>query len=181
MSIRIRVALFVSFIAAIVLVGLLGSAEAAPKNRRHQTITCNDRGCSDWQGGSRISDGRGGKTYAVSSPAFGGGAVSKARRYIGMNARQIGLHRTTLWCSAFLRYVVGSPPGVDDRAMSWLSQPRTTARIGAIAVVQSRRKHVGVVSGFDANGNPILISGNHNNRVVEAAYPRRSVIAYVQP
>jgi len=39
--------------------------------------------------------------------------------------------------------------------------------------------HVGVVTGFDANGNPIVISGNHNNRVDEAVYPRSRVIAYV--
>ncbi len=41
--------------------------------------------------------------------------------------------------------------------------------------------HVGVVSGFDSNGNPIIISGNHNKRVGVAVYPRERVYAYVVP
>jgi hypothetical protein len=56
-------------------------------------------------------------------------------------------------------------------------------RIGAIAVLTRGKRggHVGVVSGIDKNGNPIIISGNHNKRVGEAIYPRRRVIAYVMP
>lgn len=177
MSIRLRVALFISAIAAIVMVGCVKS-DAAPKHRRHQAIiACNDRGCTDQAVGGRTSDEQGGKAFQ----GYSGDLVSRARRYVGMNARQVGLHRTTLWCSAFMRYIAGSPPGVDDRAISWLRRPHTSAHVGAIAVLQSARKHVGVVSGFDANGNPTIISGNHNNRVVEATYPRRSVIAYVRP
>ena len=41
--------------------------------------------------------------------------------------------------------------------------------------------HVGVVSGIDDKGNPIIISGNHNNTVAESAYPRSRIIAYVMP
>jgi len=41
--------------------------------------------------------------------------------------------------------------------------------------------HVGVVSGFDRSGNPIIISGNHGHRVAEAVYPGRRVYAYVMP
>jgi hypothetical protein len=41
--------------------------------------------------------------------------------------------------------------------------------------------HVGVVSGVDASGNPIIISGNHNDRVAESTYPRGRIIAYVMP
>ena len=120
---------------------------------------------------------------AFSATALGSDSnlVAKARQYVGMNARQIGLHRYTLWCSAFLRFIAGSPRGVDDRAISWMNQQRDSARVGAIVILQSVRQHVGVVSGFDPRGNPIVISGNHNNRVAEAVYPRRSVIAYVVP
>ena len=35
-----------------------------------------------------------------------------------------------------------------------------------------RGGHVGVVSGIDASGNPIIISGNHGRRVAEAVYSR---------
>jgi hypothetical protein len=41
--------------------------------------------------------------------------------------------------------------------------------------------HVGVVSGIDASGNPILVSGNNGNRVREAAIPRSRIYAYVMP
>lgn len=106
--------------------------------------------------------------------------VRKARAYIGMTAGQVGVRRD-LWCSAFMRKIAGSPRGVDDRAISWNSQPHVPARVGAIIIVRSRRIHVGVVSGFDKKGNPIVVSGNHGNRVAESVYPRSSVIAYVAP
>lgn len=118
---------------------------------------------------------------ALSAGAAKADPVSHARQYLGMNARQIGLHRTTLWCSAFLQFIVGKKPGVDDRAISWKARPRTSGYVGSIAIVRSRRMHVGIVSGYDNNGNPILISGNHNGRVAETAYPKGRVVAFVQP
>jgi uncharacterized protein (TIGR02594 family) len=51
-------------------------------------------------------------------------------------------------------------------------------QVGAIAVM---RGHVGVVSGIDANGNPIVVSGNHNHTVAESVYPRSRISAYVMP
>ena len=51
-------------------------------------------------------------------------------------------------------------------------------QVGAIAVMHG---HVGVVSGVDANGNPIIVSGNHNHTVAEAVYPRGRISAYVMP
>jgi hypothetical protein len=44
-----------------------------------------------------------------------------------------------------------------------------------------RGGHVGVVTGIDSHGNPIIISGNYGHRVGEATYPRARVIAYVMP
>jgi len=56
-------------------------------------------------------------------------------------------------------------------------------KIGAIAVMNRGRNggHVGVVSGFDSHGNPIIISGNHTRRVAEAVYSRSRIYAYVTP
>jgi uncharacterized protein (TIGR02594 family) len=55
--------------------------------------------------------------------------------------------------------------------------------VGAIAVMSrgARGGHVGVVSGIDANGNPIIISGNHGRRVAESTYSRGRIYAYVMP
>ena len=41
--------------------------------------------------------------------------------------------------------------------------------------------HVGVVSGIDAKGNPIVVSGNHGRRVAESVYSRSRIYAYVMP
>jgi uncharacterized protein (TIGR02594 family) len=198
------------FSAALLAFALLATAgTAADARSRHATVTCDKLGCSDWfsqaappkhkkttqrryerpEAAKRHSPTTIGATdpapaeteSAGVTPAVGG-IVDKARRYVGMTARQIGLHRTTLWCSAFMRYVAGSPPGVDDRAISWSrALPHIGPRVGAIVVVSSRRMHVGVVSGFDRRGNPKVISGNHNNRVAESTYPRGAVIAYLAP
>jgi uncharacterized protein (TIGR02594 family) len=51
-------------------------------------------------------------------------------------------------------------------------------QVGAIAVMNH---HVGVVSGIDPNGNPIIVSGNHNRTVAESVYPRGRIAAYVMP
>lgn len=125
---------------------------------------------------------------AVAQTAGGSHLVQKARAYIGMNAQQIGLKRYTLWCATFINYLTGGGTG-SDLAASWARQkPRVSPQVGAVAVMPRFNRsgkrvgdHVGVVSGFDRNGNPILISGNHNNRVREAAYPARRIYAYVMP
>ncbi len=44
-----------------------------------------------------------------------------------------------------------------------------------------RGGHVGIVSGIDESGNPIIISGNHGGRVAELTYPRGRVYSYVMP
>lgn len=55
-------------------------------------------------------------------------------------------------------------------------------QVGAIAVMGRRGGgHVGVVSGIDANGNPIIVSGNHNHTVAEAVYRASRIQAYVLP
>jgi len=102
------------------------------------------------------------------------GLVSQAEQYLGQTARQIGV-RSTLWCSAFIRKLTNAS-GVDDRAISWLSKPRTNPSIGAIAVM---RHHIGIVKGFDSRGNPILISGNHGHKVGIGAYSKHRILAYV--
>jgi hypothetical protein len=41
--------------------------------------------------------------------------------------------------------------------------------------------HVGIITGVDASGNPIMISGNNGNRVREAPVSRGRIYAYVMP
>ncbi|WP_346283697.1 CHAP domain-containing protein [Bradyrhizobium pachyrhizi] len=108
------------------------------------------------------------------------GVVERARQFIGETAHQVGV-RSTLWCSAFLRKITGARD-VDDRAFSWEGHQRVTPQVGAIVTMGRRGGgHVGVVSGFTKNGDPIVISGNHGGRVREAIYSRSRIRAWVSP
>jgi uncharacterized protein (TIGR02594 family) len=118
-------------------------------------------------------------------PTFGWPVlVSEARKYMGTNPTD----RKRLWCATFMNMVLakaGYSGTNSDAAKSFAQYGRRISepKVGAIAVLTRGKKggHVGVVTGVDANGNPIIISGNHNKRVGEATYARSRVIAYVMP
>jgi uncharacterized protein (TIGR02594 family) len=116
-------------------------------------------------------------------PSFGGGdLVTEARRYLGGNPTG----RNSLWCGAFMDMVLkktGHKGGGNlARAYAQYGHRISGPQVGAIAVMARRGGgHVGVVSGVDASGNPIIISGNHNDKVAEATYPASRIIAYVMP
>ena len=120
--------------------------------------------------------------------------VSEARRWIGTNPT--GWDR--VWCARFMNFVLkrtGHPETGSDAASSFASYGRRVwgPQVGAIAVMSRGKNggHVGVVSGFDKSGNPIVISGNHNRcsgnsrgngrSVGVAVYPRDRIYAYVMP
>lgn len=116
----------------------------------------------------------------MSMPAL----VAEARKYMGTNPTA----RSKLWCATFMNMVLanlGYAGTNSDAAKSFAYYGRRISepRIGAIAVLTRGKRggHVGVVSGIDTSGNPIIISGNHNKRVGEAVYARSRVIAYVMP
>ncbi|MCK1543308.1 TIGR02594 family protein [Bradyrhizobium sp. 179] len=116
-----------------------------------------------------------GSFFAASSDIVG-----RARAHLGDTAREVGV-RTNLWCSAFLRKLTGAKD-VDDRALSWERHQRVAPQVGAVVTMGRRGGgHVGVVSGFTKNGDPIVISGNHRNRVAESVYPRSRIRAWLSP
>lgn len=123
---------------------------------------------------------------AESAPQGFGGSdiVSEARRYIGGNPTG----RASLWCARFMNMVLqrsGHKGTGSDMARSFANygQRISGPQVGAIAVMSRGRRggHVGIVSGIDTNGNPIVISGNHGHRVAEATYSRGRIYAYVLP
>jgi uncharacterized protein (TIGR02594 family) len=128
-----------------------------------------------------------GSAYArAQSHATYGGPTSNA---LVTEARNIGTNptgRASLWCGAFMDLVLkrkghrggGNLASAYTRYGTHVSGPQ----VGAIAVMGRRGGgHVGVVSGIDANGNPIIVSGNHNRTVAESIYPARRIHAYVLP
>jgi uncharacterized protein (TIGR02594 family) len=112
--------------------------------------------------------------------------VTEARKYIGTNPTAMNRR----WCARFLNFVLnktGYAGTNSDAARSFASYGRRVSepRVGAIAVLSRGKNmnlgHVGIVTGIDANGNPMIISGNHGHKVGESVYPRSRVIAYVMP
>ncbi len=134
---------------------------------------------------SRASRRAAAQSGADAFASFGGGnVVAEARRHIGGNPTG----RSSLWCATFMNMVLerAGHRGTGSnlaRSFAAYGQRVSGPQVGAIAVMSRGRRggHVGVVSGIDASGNPIIISGNHNRRVAEAVYPRGRIYAYVMP
>lgn len=125
---------------------------------------------------------RGQSRVGHTGDAFGGfttnSLVSEARKYLGTNPTGRG----SLWCGAFMDLVLKKTghAGGGNLAIAYARYGTRVSgpQVGAIAVM---KHHVGVVSGVDANGNPIIVSGNHNRTVAESVYPRSRIAAYVMP
>lgn len=109
--------------------------------------------------------------------------VAEARRYLGGNPTGRG----SLWCARFMNMVLqhsGYRGTGSDMANSFAhyGQRVSGPQVGAIAVMGRRGgSHVGIITGIDAAGNPIMISGNNGNRVREAPVSRGRISAYVMP
>jgi uncharacterized protein (TIGR02594 family) len=122
---------------------------------------------------------------AMATPGSSGSSniVAEARRYLGGNPTGMG----RLWCARFMNFVLehaGYRGTGSDAARSFASYGQRVPgpQVGAIAVMARRGGgHVGVVSGIDASGNPIVVSGNNGNRVREAPISRGRIYAYVVP
>ena len=124
-----------------------------------------------------------GEGTATSGGFASSNVVAEARRYLGGNPTGRG----SLWCARFMNMVLqhtGYRGTGSDMARSFASYGHRISgpQVGAIAVMGRRGGgHVGVVSGIDGQGNPIVVSGNNGNRVREAPVSRGRIYAYVMP
>jgi uncharacterized protein (TIGR02594 family) len=123
---------------------------------------------------------------AMAPTGFGSSSnvVAQARRYLGGNPTGRG----RLWCARFMNMVLqhsGHRGTGSDMASSFANYGQRVSgpQVGAIAVMTRGRRggHVGIITGIDAKGNPIMISGNNGNRVREAPVSRGRIYAYVMP
>ncbi|MBV9557670.1 MAG: TIGR02594 family protein [Pseudolabrys sp.] len=120
-------------------------------------------------------------------PTFGNSVlIAEARKYLGTNPTAMSRR----WCARFMNMVLskaGYAGTNSDAARSFVGYGRRVSepRIGAIAVLSRGKNrnlgHVGIVTGIDPHGNPIVLSGNHGRRVGEGTYSRNRVLAYVVP
>ena len=124
-------------------------------------------------------------TSSGTAPISGSGSslVMEARHYLGGNPTGRG----SLWCARFMNMVLqhtGHRGTGSDMASSFAHYGHRISgpQVGAIAVMGRRGGgHVGIITGIDARGNPIMISGNNGNRVREAPISRGRIYAYVMP
>ena len=121
---------------------------------------------------------------AMASSFSSSNVVAEARRYLGGNPTGRG----SLWCARFANMVLqhsGYRGTGSDMASSFAKYGQRVSgpQVGAIAVMSRGRRggHVGIITGIDASGNPIMISGNNGNRVREAPVSRGRIYAYVMP
>jgi uncharacterized protein (TIGR02594 family) len=121
---------------------------------------------------------------ATASGFTSSNVVAEARKYVGGNPTGRG----SLWCARFANMVLqhsGYRGTGSDMASSFAKYGQRVSgpQVGAIAVMSRGRRggHVGIITGIDASGNPIMISGNNGNRVREAPVSRGRIYAYVMP
>jgi uncharacterized protein (TIGR02594 family) len=143
-----------------------------------------DRGAAQARGfaDTNASLAPGGGMAAASS--FGSSnIIAEARRFLGGNPTSRG----SLWCARFMNMVLqhsGYRGTGSDAANSFAhyGQRISGPQVGAIAVMGRRGGgHVGIITGIDASGNLMMISGNNGNRVREAPISRSRIYAYVMP
>jgi uncharacterized protein (TIGR02594 family) len=189
-------------LCSVAVAAVATSAFARPVHRHHIAAAQTMASGSDWGQPNSFS---GTQAYAAdtrrsrrarsrarvaaqshANSAYGGftsnSLVAEARRYLGSNPTG----RSSLWCGAFMDMVLKRTGhrGGGNLALGYKHYGQRVAGpvVGAIAVMGRRGGgHVGVVSGVDANGNPIIVSGNHNHTVAESVYPRSRISAYVMP
>jgi len=161
------------------------NANQAPAATGTATMAGETLGGSRRHGRRNLATARA-RAQSHANSAFGGATsnalVTEARRYIGTNPTGRG----SLWCGAFMDLILKRTghAGGGNLAKAYASYGTRVSgpQVGAIAVMGRRGGgHVGVVSGVDANGNPIVVSGNHNHTVAESVYPAGRISAYVLP
>ena len=123
-------------------------------------------------------------TVAAGGSGSSSNLVAEARRWVGTNPTG----RSSLWCGHFMNFVLsrtGHRVHNSNLARSFASYGRHVSgpQVGAIAVMSrgAYGGHVGIVTGVDRSGNPIIISGNVSKRVEEIPFPRSRILAYVMP
>jgi len=159
--------------------------DVAGRDTRYRAMTAYASAASS-AGERQSSAGARARAQSHSNSAYGGASsnalVVEARKYIGTNPTG----RRSDWCGAFMDMVLRRTgyAGGGNLALGYEHYGTRVSgpQVGAIAVMgRHGGGHVGVVSGVDANGNPIIVSGNHNHTVAESVYPRRRIAAYVLP
>lgn len=138
------------------------------------------------------------------SETVGSDLNTAARRYMGLDENRRGDNATlrtlfseaniqidpkmTAWCAAFVNAVLATEglPGTGSlAARSFLDYGKATddPRKGDIAVLRrgtGNQGHVGFFDGYDASGNPILLSGNAGGgrAVTRQSFDKSDVLGY---
>jgi uncharacterized protein (TIGR02594 family) len=160
-------------------------ARAERRQSRHLARYATNRYATNQvNAGSILSDATPNAAPATTFAGIGGSdLISEGRRYLGGNPTG----KASLWCGNFMNLVLkrtGHSVSNSNLARSFASYGTRVSgpQVGSIAVMSRKGGgHVGIVTGVDAKGNIMVLSGNHNRRVAEAPYPASRIFAYVMP
>lgn len=181
-----------ALIASAFLIAVPSNLEARPNPREVEAARADKqralqlRHARERRDAARRSQPQSARSFSYRRPVAWPALITEARKYLGTNPTAMQRR----WCARFLNLVLnktGYRGTGSDAARSFASYGRRVnePRIGAIAVLSRGKNqnlgHVGIVTGVDPHGNPVIISGNHGRRVAESTYPRARVIAYVMP
>lgn len=158
----------------------LACLAASPADARHKArhykphvaavhvIICNQWGCSDRVAGNVSEIRQKVRGRADTGPRYSAGDPRPRKWCAWWLRRHLNIPRT-----AFKPYEYNLA-----RAFVSIGSPAPMGCTGCIAVF-SRGKggHVGIVESWDANGNPVLLSGNVNGRVQVAVHQKSRLIA----
>ena len=97
--------------------------------------------------------------------------------------------RPRAWCAWWLRRYLNISRSAFRpwewnlaRGFLYIGSPAPRGCTGCIAVFsRGRGGHVGLVKNWDANGNPVILSGNYVGRVATAAHPASRLIGLRWP
>lgn len=147
------------------------TAAAEPQNRRHRGARHRGAVAQNAANPFQFSGMTGG--FAGTS------MIATAQSYAGRNPTG----RSRQWCGEFMALVArqsgGRVPEGYAKASNWAKLPRTTERVGAVAVMPH---HVGIVTGQCENGGVKILSGNFGRaKVGEGCISRGRIMAFVQP
>lgn len=149
---------------------MIGAADAKPRHIARAALT---------ESGQCLQDNNG-RTVCPGSIERTGGLSRVTARYA-----ERGDPRPSAWCAWWLRRKLGIPKSAFPpyqynlaRAFAKLGSPAPKGCVNCIGIFsRGRGGHVGIVEGWDANGNPVLLSGNFNGGVGVAPHPASRLIA----
>lgn len=123
--------------------------------------------------------------YAQSTQTITTHKISRRHGRVSINIDSAPDPKPSVWCAWWLRRYLHIPRSKFPpyqynmaRAFARIGSPAPNGCVQCIAVFsRGHGGHVGIVESWNANGDPVILSGNFNNKVATAPHPASRLIA----